>query len=131
MTPPDRTRTEQARSIFEEASEHTPGERESFLAEACGGDDALRAEVESLLRAADRAGAFLSAPQAPARPATDGAVGLPPLVAHTVYVRDLVQTLVKHGLERSRMGWVIDGYRAISPRFRRVDLPAELGRGDG
>jgi serine/threonine protein kinase len=38
-----------------------PGERSAYLDRACGGDDALRARVEALLRAHERAGSFLQA----------------------------------------------------------------------
>src|SRR5690348_14768084 len=43
----------------------TSGERHDFLDGACGGDAALRAEVEALLKADDRAGSFLEAPAVP------------------------------------------------------------------
>src|SRR5262245_17793192 len=39
--------------------------RSAFLAEACGGDAALRAQVESLLRSHDNAGSFLGKPALP------------------------------------------------------------------
>src|SRR5262245_49658322 len=44
-----------------------PEERRLFLDKACGGDGALRARVELLLRAGERAGGFLQAP-APGAP---------------------------------------------------------------
>jgi eukaryotic-like serine/threonine-protein kinase len=47
------------KDLFAEALEKAPASRPEFLAEACGGDAALRAEVESLLRANDQAGRFL------------------------------------------------------------------------
>jgi non-specific serine/threonine protein kinase/serine/threonine-protein kinase len=40
---------EQIKTIFASALEREPDERGEFLRQACGGDDALRAEVESLL----------------------------------------------------------------------------------
>jgi hypothetical protein len=43
-------------------------EREACLAQACGGDLALRARVEALLRAHDRAGNFLRGSSEPTRP---------------------------------------------------------------
>ena len=46
MTSPDWTRVEE---LFHGALERAPAEREAFLAEACGGDEALRREVLSLL----------------------------------------------------------------------------------
>jgi serine/threonine-protein kinase len=47
------------REIVELALDAPARMRESVLADACAGDDALRAEVESLLHHADAAGAFL------------------------------------------------------------------------
>jgi serine/threonine protein kinase len=39
-----------------------PDERSAYLDRACGGDDALRARIEALLRAHQQAGSFLAAP---------------------------------------------------------------------
>jgi serine/threonine protein kinase/Flp pilus assembly protein TadD len=48
------------RSIFMEAlAKETPGERSSYLDEACGGDAALRQRVEALLASHEGAGSFL------------------------------------------------------------------------
>src|SRR5262245_44943573 len=50
------------KSIFLAALERdTPRERENFLAQACGDDAQLRAEVQELLRAHDRPGNLLDA----------------------------------------------------------------------
>jgi serine/threonine protein kinase len=46
------------KAVFTEALERPAGQRSSFVAEACGGDHALRQEVESLLRAHESAGEF-------------------------------------------------------------------------
>lgn len=49
------------REIFDEASDLVAGEpRRAFLDQACGGDAALRAEVEELLRSDENAGQFLA-----------------------------------------------------------------------
>ena len=58
-TPKDTTRVPE---LFAEAQAVAPAERDAFLARACGGDDALRAEVESLLRCCPDTGDFLEAP---------------------------------------------------------------------
>jgi hypothetical protein len=50
--------------LFSAALEREPGGREAFLAHASGGDEALRAEVESLLAAHDGAERFLETPAA-------------------------------------------------------------------
>src|SRR5689334_22372707 len=50
------------KSIFAEALERGEADREAYLNGACGGDAALRAEVEAFLRASDRTGVLLWAP---------------------------------------------------------------------
>ena len=47
------------KDIFHAAIERAPGNRAAFVIEACGGDAALRAEVERLVAAHDRAGSFI------------------------------------------------------------------------
>jgi serine/threonine protein kinase len=49
------------REILHKALELPPGQRAGYLDQACGGDAGLRAEVESLIAAADRSG-FLDRP---------------------------------------------------------------------
>ncbi|MFC1766384.1 serine/threonine protein kinase [Planctomycetota bacterium] len=51
---------EKAREVFKNAIEiKDPSEQEIYLDKACGGDEALRVEVETLLKAHDEAGDFL------------------------------------------------------------------------
>ncbi len=50
---------DQVKELFTLALERDPKERSVFLLEACGGDDALRAEIESLLSSFDGAATFL------------------------------------------------------------------------
>src|SRR5262245_46499486 len=59
MTP---ERWRQIESLYHAAVERDTGARAAFLAEACDGDDALRGEVESLLRCDTRAERFIEAP---------------------------------------------------------------------
>src|ERR1700678_3214449 len=49
----------QIKELFALALEQDPEERSSFLRQACGGDDSLRNEVESLLSSFDGAASFL------------------------------------------------------------------------
>ena len=42
-------RWQQVKEIFQSALDRAPGERSAFLTSACGGDEALRKEVESLI----------------------------------------------------------------------------------
>jgi eukaryotic-like serine/threonine-protein kinase len=50
---------DQIKELFTLALERDPGERSSFLRQACAGDDSLRTEIESLLSSFDRAPTFL------------------------------------------------------------------------
>jgi serine/threonine protein kinase/tetratricopeptide (TPR) repeat protein len=54
-------RWQAVKELFQAALELDPSARESFLAEACARDDALRAEVRSLLAAHEAAGDFIEA----------------------------------------------------------------------
>jgi serine/threonine protein kinase/tetratricopeptide (TPR) repeat protein len=65
-------RMEQAKSIFLEAIDrHAPEQWPAFLEHACGGDGALRAEVEKLLRAQVEIGSFHGQSRVPAAVTTD------------------------------------------------------------
>jgi Tol biopolymer transport system component len=55
----------QVKSIVLEALERAPDGRAAFVAEACRDDDDLRAEVNSLLKAHEKAGTFIDAPLSP------------------------------------------------------------------
>ncbi|PWT92937.1 MAG: hypothetical protein C5B55_05450 [Blastocatellia bacterium] len=59
MTP---ERWQQLKQIFNLALRVAPSERADFLAQACGNDDELRKEVESLLDAHDKDGSFIDSP---------------------------------------------------------------------
>src|SRR5262245_26737526 len=58
----DAIRWGQIKEVYDRALDLHGEERESFLAEACGDDDDLRREVESLLAAHEDAGTFLQSP---------------------------------------------------------------------
>ncbi|HET8645258.1 MAG TPA: serine/threonine-protein kinase, partial [Vicinamibacteria bacterium] len=51
-------------ALFDEAAALPPAERAAFLARACGNDQAMRAEIESLLEADEKGGDFLATPVA-------------------------------------------------------------------
>jgi serine/threonine-protein kinase len=61
MTP---ERWRQVDQLLQDTLERGPGERVAFLAEACGGDEELRQEVESLLSFHERAESFIEEPPA-------------------------------------------------------------------
>src|SRR5437762_13579233 len=60
----DTDRWRQISCLYHEAGARAADQRRAFLDAACGGDDALRREVESLLVDNMRAQAFLAAPKA-------------------------------------------------------------------
>src|SRR5499426_1434709 len=61
MTP---ERWKQVDQLMQDALDRGPAERAAFLAEACGGDDELRREVESLIGFHERAENFIETPPA-------------------------------------------------------------------
>lgn len=63
MTP---ERWQQIDRVLDAVLEREPDERAAFLGEACAGDEELRREVESLLRAHERAASFIEEPPAEA-----------------------------------------------------------------
>src|SRR5256885_11225706 len=63
-----------AKRIFDDASEIPPGERQAFLDVSCRANGKLRQTVELLLKAHDEAGAFFSNPTS-AAPPDDSAAG--------------------------------------------------------
>ena len=59
MTP---ERWQQVEAVFQEALDHSPLERASFLDQACAGDQELKHEANSLIAAHDEAGCFIEQP---------------------------------------------------------------------
>jgi eukaryotic-like serine/threonine-protein kinase len=54
-----------AETVFDAALAPLPEQLAAYLEEACGGDTQLRQHVEGLLRAHEKAGAFMAEPAAP------------------------------------------------------------------
>jgi len=59
MTP---DRWKQVKEIFHSALQYGPAERSIFVSSACGGDESLRKEVESLISSHEKDGTFLDSP---------------------------------------------------------------------
>jgi hypothetical protein len=57
-------RSRRISALHHAALERTPGERDAFLRAACQGDEALRQELESLLRYESESARFLETPAA-------------------------------------------------------------------
>src|SRR5690606_2090369 len=56
----DSDRQRRVETLFEQAIDLSPSEREAFLARACGPDQALRRQVEALLAAGEGADAYFA-----------------------------------------------------------------------
>jgi len=59
MTP---DRWQQVKEIFHSALQHDPAQRCDFVSSACGGDELLRKEVESLISSHEKDGSFIDSP---------------------------------------------------------------------
>ena len=70
--------------IYHAALQLEPGERSEFVQRACGENDALRAEIESLLAHQEQLGSFL---ENPAVEAVSTSIITEPLVGHTLRFR--------------------------------------------
>src|SRR5918998_3490728 len=55
-------RWQQIKEVFHLALEREPQQRAAFLAEACGGDEAMRRDIDSLIEAHEKEGSFIDTP---------------------------------------------------------------------
>ena len=97
------------KELFEGARTRPADARAAYLADACGGDDELRREVESLLAASDRATTFLEAPAAQTFPSLSVEVSFAD--------RRIGPYAVSSRIARGGMG---DVYKAVDTRLGRV-----------
>jgi serine/threonine protein kinase len=122
----DRRRWPRIKEIFHAALAHAPDARAAFLRDACGEDDALRQEVESLLAAHAEAGSFAERAAIDAPGSGDSSLtasDVPALAAGT----ELGPYRILGPLDAGGMGEV---YRAVDTRLHRdvavKVLPAAL-----
>src|ERR1051325_9070492 len=65
VPPESQPSPERGEAIFHGALQLPAGQRTTYVSQACGDDEQLRAQVESLLNANDVAGGFMEEPAAP------------------------------------------------------------------
>src|SRR6185436_9024085 len=58
----DKNRWSRVENIYHAALTREPQTRDAFLEQACGGDEEIRREVDSLLKFDERAGSFIERP---------------------------------------------------------------------
>jgi len=112
----DPGRLQEIERLFQAASELDPGRRKIFLQESCGGDDALRREVESLLGYHETAGDFLESPaiqdHAAALAGDSSADAAPSMTGRTLGRYQI--------LERVGLGGMGAVYRALDTNLNRT-----------
>jgi serine/threonine protein kinase len=124
----DLDRWQQLNELFLAAIEQDPARRAAFLDEACAGNPALRAEVESLVVSHEQAGSFMEAPAYEAeaeRPdAGDALVGR--RLGQYVVIRMLGQggMGVVYLAEDTRLGRQV-AIKALAPEFSQHDKRRE------
>lgn len=115
------TRWQRAKELFAEACEREPEQRDSFLAEACQGDEELKREVVSLLESYQQTHAIFDSPVGAEIGATAAAAPArnDPMAGRTIGSYRIIRQIGRGG-----MGSVYLGERADDEFRRRVAIKA-------
>src|SRR5882724_4361072 len=124
MTP---ERWQQVKGIFDEALRCAPSDRSSFLTGACGGDESLRQEVESLISSHEKDGSFIDSPayEAAAEILTTGEE---PIVGQRVSHYEILSTLGKGGMGEVYLAEDTKLGRKVALKFLPSSLAADQDR---
>jgi serine/threonine protein kinase len=119
-----RKRWERICAVFDEAVACEPQKRSQLLDEACGGDAALRAEVEALL-ANDRGDEFLEPIGGTGRAPTDGAAD--PFVGHRVGHYEIKRRIGQGGMGNVYLGVRTEDYTTqVAIKLIRRGMDSEI-----
>ncbi|HST07546.1 MAG TPA: protein kinase, partial [Gemmatimonadaceae bacterium] len=105
-----------------------PAQRDAFVAQACGDDAELRLEVESLLAAHDRTGAFLDRPAAEELVAGSAPPSLTSRLAIALAGRyQLEREIGRGGMATVHLARDLRHHRRVAIKVLREELAAALG----
>jgi tRNA A-37 threonylcarbamoyl transferase component Bud32 len=105
-----------------------PAQRDAFVAQACGDDEELRLEVESLLAAHDRTGSFLDGPAAEQVVAGNAPASLISRLATALAGRyQLEREIGRGGMATVYLARDLRHHRRVAIKVLREELAAALG----
>jgi serine/threonine-protein kinase len=115
-------------AVLEAALSLEGAQRDAFVADACGGDDALRREVMSLLAAHDRAGDFLERPAAEAFGARGASAPLLERLSKALADRYQIEREIGHGGTATvHLARDLRHGRRVAIKVLREELAAAVG----
>jgi len=105
-----------------------PGQRDAFVAQACGDDEEIRLEVASLLAAHDRAGDFLDRPAAEEFVASSAPASLTTRLATALAGRyQLEREIGRGGMATVHLAIDLRHHRQVAIKVLREELAAAIG----
>src|SRR4051812_25207032 len=123
---PDRWRVVEA--ILRASLSCAPAQRDAFVAQACGDDEELRLEVDSLLAAHDRTGDFLDRPAAEQLATANAPASLTSRLATALAGRyQLEREIGRGGMATVHLALDLRHHRRVAIKVLREELAAAVG----
>src|SRR4051812_34839804 len=123
---PDRWRVVEA--ILRASLSCAPAQRDAFVAQACGDDEELRLEVDSLLAAHDRTGDFLDRPAAEQLATANAPASLTSRLATALAGRyQLEREIGRGGMATVHLARDLRHHRRVAIKVLREELAAAIG----